>query len=148
MGWWGFGPMDGDTPLDFEGAINRAAGGVSDFDVMPSISSHDALQRVIAASEGIIQRMGSWDANIFWQALAVMVMRGGGPLSLVRDDVLKAIDADEWSTESMDRQRVMVDFRKHVVNYQDGQIVDLSDKGLFAAILDHVESGESGLVNV
>lgn len=148
MGWWGYGPMDGDTPLDFEGAINRAAGGNDAFDVRPAISTNEALQRVVAASDAIIQRMGTWDANIFWQTLAVLVMRGGGPLSPVLDNVLKAIDNDEWSTESMDRQRVMVDFRKRVVAYREGQPLDLSGAGLLAALHDHIASGKEGLVNV
>lgn len=146
MGWWGFGPMEGDAPLDCECEIASAVGLDLMGDAPLVISSTRQIETVLSKLEGF-----SDVANpdyIAWHALAVMIMRGGGPLLTIRDRVLQAIDDDVWAKSSAERLAAMQAFRVSVENYVDGRAYDQPAKGLFETIYQHMNSGKSGLVNV
>lgn len=159
MGWWGVGPTEGDTPMDVESIIRnvvkfhatRAPEGVSSddegfFDF--EIKTVDEVNRVIAAKDEITDRvLCAGEEDIFWHGLAAAVMRSGGPLASIKDEVLKAIDGDEWAQTDDRREAAMDAFRAQVVAHVDGVVSVVPTKGLLEAIDQHLASGKRGLVN-
>lgn len=144
MGWWGYGPMDGDAALDMESDFSHAIG-KQDAESR-AIDNQSEVDAVVAAKADFVNHEG--DESLFWQVLGAMVMKGGGPLGTIKPQVLSAIERDHWGSEcGDDRQLAMQGFANQVTLYQDGHAVDVSGAGLFAAIAGHLASGKPGLVN-
>lgn len=146
MGWWGFGPMEGDEPLDCECFIAEAVGHDMLGDAQLVISTAEQIEAVLNKLKDVF--VGAQANEIYWHTLAVVVMRSGGPLSMIRDRVLQAIDADEWSTHEPRRLEAMRSFRASVQGYVDGKPYKEPSKGLFDAFFEHMNAGKTGLVNV
>ena len=151
MGWWGYGPTEGDGPMDCDWELREILGleGDEDRDELPELKIENAeqLQKVLDAVALKDTAVCDGDDSIFWHALAIAVMRGGGPLSTVRERVAKAIADDDWSRESVDRANAMVEFGRFVQAYVDGTPADWQGKGLLDSFMEHQAAGRVGLLN-
>lgn len=145
MGWWGHGPMGGDEPLDVEARIEDILSGRkerSGKDLLKAlgIETQAQLDQVLDAKEEDGTPVFDRKDPISWHVLAVMAMRGGGPLHEIRENVLSAIDTDEWAKTDDERQMAMQKFREQVRQYVASQDLDVSSGTGLLETLQEVQS--------
>jgi len=156
MGWWSKTVMGGDTPLDIEYNLYTLAG-IKDDDLYEESKKEEINTKVREGVSKLIQ----WVKNptdayyardgLAGQVLGVMVMRHGLPAN--EDTTKEAISLalvsakeDEWATEGGDRLAYMSAFIEQLNNY-DGTHQEPASEGLLEVMVNHLESGQSGLVN-
>lgn len=157
MGWWGFNVMEGDPPLDCKHVIEVAllghpAGTVEDTDeaYLRDLETARLMLKHPANVEKAL-RTPLQDKNVepevYIQVLGHMVMEAGGPISSFKDLLLGACEGDLLALEYPERKVAIEAFANQVRNYVDGTPCLFPDRGLFATIQTHIDSGKGGLVN-
>lgn len=161
MGWWGFGVMEGDGPLDMRGGMQDAVVGEEfaegldpdlDEDAVDA-ATEEAFAKALKDPEAVSHAyeqcgVGDSDDPTDMQAFGYVVMLAGGPIDAFKQELLDALDADrsdEW-TDPDKRRAAIAKFRQQVVNY-DGTPIEDDTKGLFASIFEAIAEGQEGLIN-
>jgi len=150
MGWWGFGIMEGDSPLDMEAII---------FDTL-KIDQYDQAQQdkigpaLTEQQEKIFhmiknhKKIMAETKCIGHQVLAYLMMKHGSTMKPeVKELLIKSIQKDDWAKGDDKRKKKISKLLTAVVGYENTQI-ELPQKGLFEVLGEHLKSGKSGLINV
>jgi hypothetical protein len=154
MGWWGYGVMAGDTPLDIQSDMLDAAG-VTQFNEKGELVSPSVVKKALenGGSEKIIEfASGSlpdyYPRSIVNQVAAHIHMSCGAHLpETIRTTVLNSDGSDAnygWRDPNA-RAAEIKRFQQAVVAY-DGTPKDLSGPGLIEAFLKSQPS-DSGTIN-
>lgn len=132
MGWWGYGIMDGDTPMDIEADWDQFAeenGGKVD------------VEHFINLFENPYRFYG----NIFETVVAALAMRDGAELSAdirsaLIDDVTDAVDSDleDWSRPDERREALSVLLRE--LEAYDGTPANIKRTGLMEVIKEKLKN--------
>jgi hypothetical protein len=160
MGWWGHGILEGDTPLDIQPEFWTICG--LDYDEELDLSSASgetlmtgglldtAYNEILDAIEKkelwCLEEDGEYK-RLFLQIWGLMIMQNGAHLpDVARDMIIEAAENDEWANESSERKAVMDDLIGKLSGYKRIP-TEISQKGLFQAIGEHLSAGKKGLVN-
>lgn len=168
MGWWGFGVVEGDEPLDLMPSIVDAITGKESnnspvfesdeeydrFDaerhalLVEKLKAGDYASAITRIQNGEFDRIG--DRNIALQVLGELIVVNGGVMTdETKAIVIEAAENDEWAKwdgEGSSRYTAMQDFIERVKSYQ-GVALEPTCRGLFATIEQAVANNEPGLVN-
>lgn len=146
MGWWSYGIVDGDGPADclygLEDEVFQKAGITFDEEsdeghLELSEAEREKVKLVLMDQEYIKQLFDKIEDDIFdTMTTAWFVMVNGGMLSPFKQLVVEAIDQDQpgdW--DDAEKRKAATDlFRQQVVDYKDGEAVELTATGLFDAL--------------
>lgn len=138
MGWWGFGVMDGDAPLDslydfedvFEGEwkVDREEVSGDDlFNTYPYFCGFFFTKNKIIKN---IPRFNKRSINeIDLQVVGVILIYYGIKIPVrLKKDILEAIDKDEWSTRESKRKAMMDKYYTFLEKYNGDRGYYLDDK--------------------
>ena len=144
MGWWNYGIMDGDTPLDLQADLLEAAG-IPLFDFMEA--GEDAYRDELEANvdkmvkylDNNPNRYSSRDIEIGYQVLGVILMSAGAAIPIdIITRISKAGEQDDSETfvDPDERKRHLDNFYKAIYTYNrhGGTSVTIDSKGLFETI--------------
>jgi len=143
MGWWDCGIMGGDTPMDYRDGIHDMLGlGWDDeptADQLPDARLREIIQH--AETDG----WTSHEPWIFWEVLAVVVMKAGADMPAdIRADILSAV-GDELAMDNWGNRHERLQELRRAVEAYDGTPVTLSEKGLIERIVELVEGEQDGV---
>jgi len=141
MGWWSEDIMGGDTPLDIEGLIyDFLKIEFWDENDNKSVIPKEAFKDEAKLIKYITQKQSGWgcDTEIFYQVVAVLMMRSGAPISeKLKGYIYEACDDDDWAVIDNDRYRKIEELRKAVQDYDGINPVEINSKGLFEVMMEH-----------
>lgn len=122
MGWWGFGIMEGDEPLDILHDWEEFAGN-------REVPSKESVRFIKQLSY-------EFDSAIVAQVVGYQVMLHQHPMGKgLRKRILAGIANDDWDTH--DRLKALAGFKKNVKHY-DGKKEKLAEqRGLFDTLSTH-----------
>lgn len=168
MGWWGYGVVEGDEPMDLLPDVRDAIIGDEpnedieletdeEYDeyqdarhalMVEKMKTGDYTSAITRIQEGEFDEVG--DQNIALQVLGELIMVNGGVMDAeTKAIVIEAAENDEWANEDSEdgpRYKAMQAFIERVKSYE-GVVLEPNCLGLFAAISQHIGSGEEGLLN-
>jgi hypothetical protein len=124
MGWWNESIYGGDAPLEWkENIYERCKIKEYDSNDKPKAIPLKTLTKKMPTIIDMINEVGVEDAddrNIGYQVLGAICMHSGYNFDEsigLKEDVIKAIDGDEWATENGLRKNVCKNFKKIIKEY-------------------------------
>jgi hypothetical protein len=133
MGWWGYGVMEGDAPLDMMSDVARAIGAQYDGG-NPEAISKSRLESRASRCLRLAQSLTDDDRAVMAQVIGwLFLTRGARMTKRLKQEVLRGIGEDAWAREGdLGRVNKMIDFSSAVARYRpELGPVKLTDKGLF-----------------
>lgn len=144
MGWWNYGVMDGDTPLDILAMMQRELLGNISYATQ---QAHDRImerfykalkeptnvRKLMNARDHITDHLCAQE-HIFWQVLGAQVMQAGGTIEPFKGELLQALETDEYAERHPLRKKEMEVVVKQVNDYHEGIPAKVKETGLFASM--------------
>lgn len=165
MGWWGYGVMAGDGPSDVMCSLDDVSGVTKltkkfeDVEISDKQMSAILIQIKKMVTPTVIKKLikeveseAMDDSTIGYQVLGVWMMGYGIkiPATLKKQIILsaKCDDADGFNNPKA-RKKAIASFVKDLTKYDGKKPTQLkdADQGLFAAVFEHIASGDDGLLN-
>ena len=140
MGAWGFGIMEGDTPLDIECDIYKL------FEIEQYDEDDNEVEITADIYEDNLDKFEDWftclDTDLNFLVLGVMMMEAGADIPRkFKDAMYEACESeldsviDQGWSEPEKRIRMLNDFNKKLQNYKN-QKIKFDTKGLLEIIYD------------
>lgn len=149
MGWWSTDIMGGDSPLDWEDSfysICKVKKWPDDSSEMAQIPKEALQAHVEKIVEEIEEVRETWDKQVAYQALAVVMMRSGCEIEEnLKANMICAAHLDEWAEEDEDRRKACNDLIQKLKDYQ-GTPTEVRSKGLFEVLGEAIKDGQK-LIN-
>ena len=148
MGWWGTGIMQGDPPLDMECVIYR----LMEVDQYVDDNKHLVVKALSEKQGFLFTEISKYkykeDIHIGHEVLATMIMAYGVKMQPnIKSLLISSIEQDDWAKGDSERKQVIEKFIS-VISVYDGTPVLIKEKGLMQTIMEHIDGGKPGLVNV
>lgn len=161
MGWWGFGPLSGDLPLDMVGNFAHAIGvkrrvrgiprfvvAIDDASFFPAESqdvdgypfTREKIEAGLPILYALIRESEVWRIEVGFQVLGYLVLRYGCEIpDTLRREIIEAAETDpEWEGEgenSIPRRDEMVRLIEAMRAHKPGVITDLGFVGVTETVL-------------
>jgi hypothetical protein len=140
MGWWSTDILGGDAPLDYEDAIYDICG-IDKFPEegglahIPAAILEENLDEIISMIDA-----DTYDNQIGYQVLAVMMMRSGAMISPdIRFEIIRSCNEDEWAKEDEERQRSIIGLLGALDAYDNKTPIIVKSKGLFEVMFKKLD---------
>ena len=145
MGWWSATIMGGDSPLDFQGALESKLGIEPNYSETKTPESHkkklyEAIENHEEMIDSILNKWGCGEPeedfyknekSIGFQVLAVLMMECGAEIKPeLKTKMLFWIEKDEWANEDTERLGY-IDNLQDMVRAYEGEPVKVKNEGLF-----------------
>jgi len=160
MGWWGFGPLSGDLPLDMVGnfahaigvkrsvlGIPRFAVAIDDASFFPETPrvevdgypfTREKIEAGLSTLYALIRESEIWRIEVGFQVLGYLVLKYGCEIpDTLRREIIEAAETDtEWDGEnSIPRRNEMVRLIEAMRAHKPGMITDLGYVGVMETVL-------------
>jgi hypothetical protein len=166
MGWWDFGILGGDTPLDYLHSIEDIVGIERGEELEGALYPLDARPELKEAIEAHLDKLISglysvkWEGKtydqdhsrdpVWYQVVGAVIMATGASITDEQREIIveKSLE-DEWMMEEgrdSSRGLAILNF-VDALNAYDGEIRVIAQKGLFEKMAEMMSAGESGLAN-
>lgn len=155
MGWWGYQPMEGDTPLDYvyriEEQIIAIANSMRARASLPPITreqydeGYEAYVKLLQQPTIVRQLIDKGDTSepVWWHVLGTMVIEAGGDIEQFRqrlldsigDEIIETRDGVNGWDKPEQRIAAMRTFQHIVIGYKTGDVVVFDNKRLLDKLL-------------
>jgi len=126
--------MDGDTPLDYRDGIHDMLGLGWDDEPTADQLPDARLREIIRHAEA--EGWTSYEPWIFWEVLAVIVMRAGADMPAdIRSTALSAVD-EELGREDWDNRHERLRELRRAIEAYDGTRATITETGLIDKIAE------------
>lgn len=127
MGWFGYGPMDGDDGMDLRDELWHFIGVKQDDETYEVLSSDDEIKELLESKQNLVYdwlRDYDWGTYnpgfkqaVYCQAVAYLMCRYGARINpRGKKAFLVFVDEDQWAKQDDERKAEMSKLRVNILN--------------------------------